>query len=182
MKNVILILMVFAGMATGQLLAQGNQQALHKEKMTSLASWAGTWKGEATMQMGPGQMSKAIMEERIESKLDGTIIVVEGVGKVPGSSASEERIVHQAFAVLSYDSNSGEYKFRSHLSDGRSSDAWFKIVGANSYQWGFDTPRGKIRYNIMIDTSKKTWNETGEFSQDGNTWMKFLDMNLTKVD
>ena len=73
------------------------------------------------------------------------------------------------------------YQFKTYLKDGRSTDAWFNIVGENKYAWGFDIPSGgKSRYNITLDPTRNTWNEIGEFSRDGATWMKFFEMNLVK--
>ncbi len=181
MKNVLLIAFMFAGVATGKLLAQG-QQALNKEKMKVFDGWVGHWQGNGSMQMGPGEAKKSSVDEHIESRLDGMIIVVEGVGTEKDASTNKETTVNHAFAVLSYDQQSGDYKFRSYLSDGRSTDAWLKVLAENKFQWGFDSPRGKIRYNITIDPVKKTWNETGEFSQEGTNWNKFFEMNLAKVE
>ena len=181
MKNVLVIIFMAAGVLTGRLLAQGHE-IVNKEKMKVFADWAGHWKGEGSLQSGPGEVKKSTVDERIEWKLDGMILMVEGVGKTFDEATRKETVVHHAFAVLSFDQNSGDYKFRTYLKDGRSTDAWLKIVGQNKYQWGFETPGGKVRYNILMDPAKKTWNETGEFSQDGNSWRGFFEMNLTKVD
>ncbi len=178
MKNLLIILFMAAGVMTGRLLAQ-DQTALHQEKMKAFASWVGHWQGESRMQMGPGEPHKAAMDEYVEMKLNGTILVVEGVGKVEAEGS--ERVVHHAFAVLSYDPSSQSYKFRTHLADGRSTDAWVNVLAENKFQWGFDTERGKLRYTIEINPSAETWNETGEFSADGSTWMKFFDMDLKKA-
>ena len=155
----------------------------NKEKMKVFAAWAGHWKGEGWVQMGPGEPRKSSVDESIEAKLDGTVYLIEGIGKAINSQNNEETVVHHALALLSWDNNTNEYKFRSHLKDGRSTDAWMKPTGENKFQWGFDIPsRGKTRYSITIDPAKKTWNEIGEFSTDGSTWSKFFEMNLTKVD
>ena len=155
----------------------------NKEKMKVFAAWAGHWKGEGWVQMGPGEPRKSSVDESIEAKLDGTVYLIEGIGKAINSQNNEETVVHHALALLSWDNNTDEYKFRSHLKDGRSTDAWMKPTGENKFQWGFDIPsRGKTRYSITIDPAKKTWNEIGEFSTDGSTWSKFFEMNLTKVD
>ena len=155
----------------------------NKEKMKVFEGWAGRWKGEGWMQMGPGEPKKSTVDETIEPKLDGTIYLVEGIGKAINPQNNQEMVVHHALAVLSWDNSTKEYKFRSHLNDGRSTDAWLKPTGENKFQWGFDIPnRGKTRYSITLDPAKKTWNEIGEYSADGSTWSKFFEMNLTKVD
>lgn len=155
----------------------------NKEKMKIFSSWSGRWQGEGSMQMGPGEPKKSMVDEKIEAKLDGMIYQVEGVGKVTNPETKQEMVVHHAFAILSYDQTTSQYKFRTWLKDGRSTDAWFNVVGENKFQWGFDIPnRGKTRYTITIDGKAKTWNEIGEFSADGNNWNKFFEMNLKKTE
>jgi hypothetical protein len=173
MKNLVVAVIFFFGLITGKLLAQ---EMGDKEKMKAFASWAGHWQGEGSIQMGPGEPKKSTVDERIEYKLDGMVILIEGVGK------ANETIVHHALGVVSYDQISSQYKLRSYLKDGRSTNAWLSVTSENNYQWGFDTPQGKIRYTIAIDPVKKTWIEIGHFSADGNNWQKFFEMNLKKID
>ena len=179
MKN-MLLLIIAAGLTPG-LFAQ-SQQTPAKEKMKAFAAWVGRWQGQGSMRMGAGEPGYSTVDERIESKLDGTLMLVEGIGKSVDATTNEERITHQALGIVSFDQNTGEYKFYSFLKDGRSTEAWLKVLENNKFQWGFDTPRGKTRYNITLDPVKKTWNEKGEFSRDGNEWSQFFEMNLTKTD
>lgn len=154
----------------------------HKEKMKALSAWIGNWKGEGSMQTPTGETKTSKVDEKIESKLDGSVLLVEGVGKHTDATTNTESVVHHALAVLSYDNTTNQYKMKSWLKDGKSTDAWFNVTGENNYQWGFDTPKGKIRYTIALNPTEKKWNEIGEFSRDGNQWRKFFEMNLTKVD
>jgi hypothetical protein len=176
--NIFLVVLLTTTIVTAQ-NAPTTVPVASKTKMEIFKSWAGVWKGEGSMQMGPGVQKKSSVEERIELKLDGAIVVVEGIGKTDAGTP-EEKVVHHAFAVLSYDQVSQTYKFKSYLKDGKSADAWFEPLGENKYQWGFDAPSGKIRYTITLDPVAKTWNEIGEFSQDGTTWRPFFEMKLTK--
>lgn len=178
MKNLMLIALLLF-----ELQAFAQPESGNKEKMKVFAGWVGKWKGEGSMQMGPGEPKKSTVEENIQSKFDGGIYLVEGIGKAIDPATKQESIVHHAFAVLSYDMYTNQYKFRTYLKDGRSTDAWFNVTGENKFQWGFDIPnRGKTRYTIVIDSEKKTWNEIGEFSGDGATWNKFFEMNLKKTE
>ena len=183
MKTLILssITLLFAGAISGRVSAQG-QPVAAKEKMKVFASWPGHWQGEGSMQMGPGDPHHSAVDERIESKLDGTVMLIEGIGKSIDPATHKERISHHALGIVSFDAVSGKYKFNSFLQDGRSTDAWLIVVADNRFQWGFETDRGKMRYNITLDPVKKTWNERGEFSTDGNEWKQFFEMNLTKVE
>jgi hypothetical protein len=177
MKNVIVFIIACLGMITGRLVAQ---EMSDKEKMKVFESWAGHWQGEGSMQMGPGEPHKSNVDEHIQLKLDGMVVLVEGVGKAKDPSGNE-MVVHHALAILSYDKITNQYKFRSHLKDGRSTDAWFNVVKENNYQWGFESKQGKMRYTIVIDPAAKTWNEIGEWSSDGTTWRKVFEMNLKKT-
>lgn len=182
MRIKIFLLAFCAPLLTARLMAQSNE-IISKEKMNVFAFWAGRWQGEGSMQMGPGEPKKSSVDEKIEYKLDGMVLLIEGVGKSVNASTKQEEVVHHALAVLSYNQVTGQYKFASYLKDGRSTDAWLISTGENKYQWGFDIPgRGKIRYSITLDPSQKTWNEIGEFSAEGNTWAKFFEMNLKKVE
>ena len=181
MKNLLLFALMSTSVVTGKLLAQPPATEA-EERMSIFTGWVGRWQGEGSQRVGPGEPKKSAVDERIEWKLDSTLLVVEGIGTTRDDATEKEMVVHHAFAVLSFDQQSDSYRFRSWLSNGLSTDAWFRVVGENKYQWGFDSPHGKMRYNISIDPVKKTWNETGEFSRDGNNWMKSFEMNLTKVD
>ena len=179
MKNVSIICLMLVVLMTDKIFAQPTA-AVAKEKMKPFIHWEGHWQGEGSMQMGPGTPKKSTVDEYIEFKLDGAVLLVEGIGK--SVEGNESNIVHNAMAVLSYDQTTNQYKFNTYLKDGRATQAWFKIVEENKYQWGFETPKGKIKYSITLDSANKTWNEIGEFSNDnGTTWMKFFEMNLKKV-
>jgi len=180
MNNAILVGLLITGLETG-LLAQLTE-IVNKEKMKAFDSWVGRWQGEGAMQMGPGEPRKSSVDEHIQSKLDRTILLIEGIGTTKNAQTQEETIVHHALAILSYDAISSQYKFRSHLKDGRSTDAWFTIVGENKYQWGFEMPNAKMRYSITLDPIQKTWHEIGEFSRDGSNWQKVFEMNLKKTE
>ena len=184
MKTKISVLIIMVGsILTTISNAQAPDNTVNKEQMSKLKGWVGNWKGEGSMQMGPGEPKKSTVDEKIEMKLDGTILVVEGLGKSIDPATQQEMVVHNAFGVLSYDAASKSYKFKTYLKDGRSTDAWFNAVEENKYEWGFDAPggSGKIKYSIILDPIKKTWNEIGEYSPNGSTWMKFFEMTLVKI-
>lgn len=180
MKNHITIMLLLAGIHCTSLSAQPSA-AIYKEKMSVFNFWEGQWHGEGSTQMGPGPAKKSTVDETLQFKLDGTVMLIEGIGEAIDPQTNQSQVVHHAMAILSYDPSTGQYKFQTYLKDGRSTTAQLKVMEEDKYEWGFDTPNGKIRYLITIDTAKKTWHETGEFSNDnGATWMKFFEMNLNK--
>ncbi|MEO7648207.1 MAG: hypothetical protein ABIV11_08240 [Gemmatimonadaceae bacterium] len=87
------------------------------------------------------------------------------------------RVVHHAFGVLTYDPERGQYAFRA-LRDGGVIDAETTLADG-VFTWGFPVPGGRIRFHIrQVDGE---WHETGEYSADGATWHKMLEMKLRRV-
>lgn len=176
MKNVLILMACLLGFTTARVIAQPASKVA-QEQLKKLAYWQGEWKGEASIRKGPGEPIKVNQEEHIESRLDGTLLLIEGTGRSPEDGST----TFNALAIINYDEVSNEFKMKSYLREGNSTDAWFKILTDNTYEWGFDIPSGKIKYNITLDQSKGTWNEKGFYTPDGNNWMPFMEMNLKKV-
>lgn len=144
------------------------------DEMRKLDWLVGEWTGEAATQMGPGKREKAAMTERVQSKLGGRVLLIEGLGKGPAGE-----IVHDALAVASWDDATKKYRFDAWTARHGYVEAWLE-VGENNARWGFDTPQGgKVRYTIAR-TENGQWRETGDFSRDGKQWMPFFEMTLTK--
>lgn len=148
------------------------------DEMKKLDWLVGEWKGEAWIQMGP-KKEYGFQTERVQSKLGGQLLVIDGIGKRKNDDGSVGDVVHEAFGVISFDATKNAYRF----------DAWTAregyvaataTVGDGTLTWGFDTPGGgKVRYTIKR-TAKNEWNEIGEFSRDGSAWLKFFEMTLKK--
>lgn len=181
MKNLLLICSIFAGLHIGRVQAQGVDQASDalKQEMQKLAYFVGKWKGEAVSRQRDGSTTKIIQEENIEFRLDNTLLLIEGTGRNPENL---NEVTFNAFAVVHYDEAAREFKLRSHLRDGKTTDAYFKIAGENHFEWGFDiSGNAKIRYDIKLNPQTKTWSETGEYSPDGTKWYPFIELKLTKL-
>lgn len=145
------------------------------EAMRRLQPMVGQWQGSGWMRRGPSEPHPFEGSERIESRLDGRVILIEGRHRDPESG----EVVHHAFATLSYDAERGEYLFRSYLATGQSGD-YRGHWEDGAFVWGMEVPgRGEIRYTIRIDGDR--WDEIGEFSSDGESWNQFFAMNLERV-
>lgn len=162
-KLIILVALILSLESTAQTF---------KEEMKKLEPLTGQWKGTASYRMGPGEPQQVQQHEQIEFKLEGAVLQIEGLGK------AGDRIVHHALAIINFNTQENKFNFRSYLHDGRMTDAYFEVTAPGKYAWGFTVPQGKMRYTITI--SGNTWTEIGEFSADGNNWMNFIQMNLTK--
>ena len=73
-----------------------------REVMKKLGFLVGKWAGEARLLRGPDEWAELIQTEEVEYKLDGLIMVIEGVGRRKSSG----RTVLQAFGIISYDDES----------------------------------------------------------------------------
>ncbi|GAB3990769.1 hypothetical protein GCM10028807_18560 [Spirosoma daeguense] len=151
-----------------------------KAQMQKLAYLAGNWKGDATYTRGPGKTETLAQTERIEWRLNGVVLEIEGTGR----NQQTNDVAFNAFAIVNYDPIAKKFKFKSYVKEGFTTDAYFEVLAENKFEWGFDVPNngGKTKYIITLDPTQKTWYETGEFSRDGSKWFKFIELNLKKLD
>lgn len=152
-----------------------DQSAACREAMAKLSFLVGDWEGTAIMQ-GRDGARQVNQTEHITWQLQNQVLTIEGTGRM----ASGE-IGFQAFAVMHFDPADKQYKFRSYVKEGYSTQAYFNVLAPNQFEWGFDVPGGKTRYTINLDQNASTWHETGEYSVDGLTWRKFIELNLKKI-
>jgi hypothetical protein len=121
------------------------------------------------------------MVETIRKNLDGTIILIEGVGRRKMPQMVDGEIVHHAFAVLSYDEKKHSYRWQSWRIPGGLYNEVEPTITERGFQWSMETPRGKMRYTATLN-EKGEWEEIGEFSRDGQDWHPFFGMLLRRVD
>lgn len=181
MKKLILLLGVsLMLLAPGAAMAQMPSTASAAE-MKKLDFLTGDWKGEGWIEMGPGGRSTFKQTEAVQSKLNGLVIIVEGLGTGKMASSGQEGVVHNALAVISYDSAARKYLFRAFRADGNYIDANVTPI-EKGLIWSFRPPQqgGEIRYTIKL-TDAGQWLEIGEFSMDGKQWRKFFEMTLQRV-
>jgi hypothetical protein len=145
------------------------------EAMKKLNFLVGEWRGDgwATVEQ---KREAAKQTETVQFKVGGVALLVEGLGR---STADNNRIVHNALAVLSYDVQKQSYRVSTYQASGVTIEA-VATVGDNTLEWGFKTDRGTVRFTIKL-TEKGEWNEVGDFSPDGKSWYKFMEMTLQKV-
>lgn len=172
MKTLTTIILLFAGTT---LMAQPRDYSQQcKSEMKKLAYFVGDWKGTAVVQTrnGPQTINQT---EHIQWELDGVVLSIEGIGR------ENDQITFNALALIHFDPTEQAFKFRSYLKEGYATDAYFKVLDENKFEWGFDMPTGgKVKYSITLDPVKETWYELGEYSPDGSKWMKSIEMNLVK--
>jgi len=152
--------------------SQGDQST-KQEKMEQLKHWGGTWSGTGWVSSPDGTRNEFDQTESIVSKLNGTVLLIEGTGRNKGT----DDIAFNALAIFTYNPEKEKYDIRSYLASGESTSAEGYIEG-DIFFWSFDVSGGTVRYTLMAN--KTSWNEFGEFSSDGNQWYKFMEMSLSK--
>ena len=135
----------------------------------------GRWRGDAWQQRGPERVQTRMLEV-VQRQLDGAVLQVEGRGTIP-VAGGEDRVVHHAFAVISYDVQTGKYNLRSYLSSGLSGDFEVTLV-EGGVRWSRQVPGGQIRNTALY--TKDEWHEIGEFSRDGTTWTQIMELKLKR--
>jgi hypothetical protein len=171
----VFITLLLLAVSFGAVAQRPDLSAQCKEEMKKLSYFAGDWKGQAKVKNPNGELT-LLQTEHIEWKLDGLVLSIEGSGR------DQEKIVFQALAVINFDPIDRQFKFKSFVKEGYSTNAYFKMLEENKYEWGFDIPTGgKTRYTITLNPVAKTWQEIGEYSRDGTTWFSFIELNLVKL-
>jgi hypothetical protein len=149
----------------------------HVAALGRLSFLHGNWTGEGWL-VGRDRVRRTFSQtERVEPRLHGQILTVEGTGTETGDSEPGFR----AFAVIHWDAANNRYAFRSWL-DGRSLETTGELLSENQFRWSFSPgPNMQIRYTIDGRTAGR-WHEIGEISLDGGAnFTRIFEMNLTKT-
>ena len=145
-------------------------------EMDAVAWLAGDWKGEGWIMTGPGQRREFHGVEAVERRLDGQVMLVEGRHFAKDDAATP---IHNALALISYDSDQKMYRFQAHAVGRPPLDA-SAVVDDGVFIWTMDTPGGAIRYRIRR-TEEGDWHETGERSVGPDQWAPFFEMTMKRV-
>lgn len=177
MKNLIYKTLLFVLIST---LVSAQMPDFSKEVQSAMAQLSvmeGKWKGTGWRLNPDGSKSTSNIEENLVYKLDKTVFLVEGIGTLDNGT-----VVHHALGFITFNPMTKTYTMKSFLINGLSMEANFEIVESNrSFIWWFKDQRGgTIRYKVKFENN--TWNEEGEYSRDGQTWFKTLEMSLAKVE
>jgi hypothetical protein len=146
-----------------------------REAMARLGFLVGEWEGEGWISRGPDQRETFRSWERVQVKLGGTVLLVEGLHK----AMEDGRVVHDALAMISWHPEEGRYRVDSYLANGRGG-VFPGELEDGAFTWTPSVPGGpRIRYTFRLDEEGR-WFETGEISTDGQGWRQFFEMRLVK--
>jgi hypothetical protein len=144
-----------------------------REAMKKLAFLIGKWSGEARLLRGPNESVELVQTEEAQYKLDGLILTIEGVGRTkPGGQP-----LLQAFGIVSYDDESGTYRFRA-FNDGRFLETEIKLLeNSKGMTWGFAL--GDIKTNSVLKINEQgEWTESAEISIGSQPPKKLLELTV----
>jgi len=151
--------------------------------MKSIEFLHGKWSGRGWVMTREGRKESTITEN-FQPKLGGRIAVVDGFGASKDPRTGAEIPTHQAYGIFSYDPESDRIRFSNNRGKTGAEGAPDLEISGKTIVWGFDVPESgsKIKFTIRVD-EKGIWREVGEFSRDqGKTWMKFMEMELSRLE
>lgn len=163
--------LVFFGVALdGQQPA--NSLTIPHEAMKKLAFLAGNWSGPVSIVRGPGEPLHLTQIERVEFKLDGLVLLVEGK-----STGADGKAQFEALATIAYDEAAHSYRIRAY-NNGHYVDTELTVLG-DGFSWAFQAGPAHV-VNVMQLTPKGQWQETTEVEMGGSSPQKSVEMLLEK--
>ncbi len=143
--------------------------------MKKLDFLIGKWAGEAGLLRGPTESVELLQTEEAQYKLDGLIVVIEGIGR----TKSGGQPLLQAFGIISYDDESGTYRLRA-FNDGRFLESQMKLLEeGQGMTWGFAL--GEIRTNSILRINERgEWTEFAEISIGSQPSKRLLELTVRK--
>jgi hypothetical protein len=169
-------------LAAGALLLPGIAQIprapnieAQRAAMKKLEFLIGTWTGEARVFRGPGEPVEMIQTEEAQYKLDGLVLLIEGVGR----TKSDGKPALQALGLITYDYASETYRFRA-FNDGRFLETELKLLdGGKAVAWGFTF--GQIKTSSILRINEKgEWTELGEMTIGAQAPRKFMELTVRR--
>jgi hypothetical protein len=144
-----------------------------REAIKKLDFMIGKWAGKARLLRGPTESVELLQTEEAQYKLDGLILVIEGVGRTKSSGQP----LLQALGIISYDDESGTYRLRA-FNDGRFLETQMKLLEeGQGMTWGFAL--GEVRTNSVLRINERgEWTEFAEISIGTQPPKKLLELTV----
>ena len=141
--------------------------------MKRLSFLIGRWSGQAHVQRGPGEPLLLMQREEVQYKLDGLVLMIEGIGR----TANDNKPVLQALGMISFDDETGTYHMRA-FNDGRFLETEVKLLNdGKGLTWGFTF--GEIHSNSVLKINEKgEWTELAEISIGSQPARKLMDLTV----
>jgi hypothetical protein len=144
--------------------------------MQKLAFLIGKWTGEACILQGLGQSLDLHQTEEVQYKLDGLILLIEGVGR----SKSDNQLALQALGIITFDDESATYCMRA-FNDGRFLESEVKLLDEpNAITWGFTLGPFKT-HSVLRINGRGEWTELAELTVASGPPKKLLELTVRRV-
>jgi hypothetical protein len=132
--------------------------------------------GEARLLRGPSEWMDMHQSEEAQYKLDGLILVIEGVGRTKSDSHS----VLQAFGIISFDDETATYRIRA-FNDGRFLESEVKLLDQdNAISWGFALGQMTTKSVLRINESGE-WTELAEIKIGSEPAKTLLELTVRRA-
>jgi hypothetical protein len=135
----------------------------------------GAWTGTSRLLRGPGVYVDLNQAERAEYRLDGLVLLIEGIGRdrVTGSP------ILQALGNLSYDDEQQTYRMRA-FNDGRWQDTDVSLLeGGPGLSWGFTLGEFRTHSTLRI-TEGNVWTEHAELTVGSQPPKTLLELSVRR--
>jgi hypothetical protein len=134
-------------------LKNPNLEAL-RAAMKKLDFLVGMWTGNALITRGPGEKTELLQTEEAGYKLDGLILVIEGIGRTKSDGVP----ILQALGIISYADESKIYHMRA-FNDGRFLETEIRLLEqGKGMTWSFMFGEIKTKSVLRI-------NENGDWTE-----------------
>ena len=135
MRHLALILVLFALNPVSLSAQRPGPPPGTLAEMARLKFMSGSWKGSGWMELAPGNRQPFESTEQVDLKLDGLLLLVEGIHHVnlPGNPRGMK--VHHALATITYDPDRKDYEVRATKANGEQVDARGRLTDG-AFVWG----------------------------------------------
>jgi len=139
--------------------------------MKRIAFLTGKWAGRALIFRGTAEPLELIQTEDAQFKLDGLLLMIEGVGK----TVTEGLPVLQALGIISYDDESATYRMRA-FNDGRFLETELTLLDdRDELNWGFAI--GEVQTKSVLRMNEKgEWTELHEITMGSQPSKKLMEI------
>ena len=145
--------------------------------MKKLGFLVGRWNGEARLLRGSGEWLDFNQSEEAQYKLDGLILVIEGVGR----AKSDGYTVLQALGVISFDDETATYRLRA-FNDGRFLESEVKLLDQDkAISWGFGLGEITTKSVLRINGSGE-WTELAEIKIGSEPPKRLLELTVRRAN
>ena len=144
--------------------------------MKKLDFLVGEWSGHASAARGPGVIIELEQSEVAQFKLDGLVLMIEGVGH----NKSDGQFALQALGLISFDDVSGRYRMRAY-NDGRWLESDVTLLeDGKSLSWGFSLGEISTKSVLRIN-DKGEWTELAEITIGARPPQKLMELVVQRV-